>query len=178
MNNDKNNFVAPSGTKIFTYTDREKEWQTPHGEECIEETSIHIEKYIGKIHKVFHELVSDKVHIDVHWVKPTPERPYHTLVSSGMSDLPMNIPEHVGSTRHMELMITLPEYWQLDEEAFNNENWYWPVRTLTYLASFPHKYDTYFAWGHTIPNGNPAKPFAEKNCFEWSHNNPVFKCSR
>lgn len=37
--------------------------------ENIDAISNHIEKYIGKIDCVFHEIISDKVHIDVHWVK-------------------------------------------------------------------------------------------------------------
>lgn len=43
------------------------------GDSSIDEISDHIEKNVGKIHMVFHELVSDQVHIDVHWVKPTTE---------------------------------------------------------------------------------------------------------
>lgn len=153
--------VSMSGAPVFRYTDGEKEWEAAHGEECIEEISDHIERYIGDISMVFHEIVSDTVHIDVHHVKPTKERPFHTLVTSGMSDLPMNVPEDVNSTQYMELMVTLPEAWQIDEESFKEEKWYWPVRQLKFLARFPHKFETWLAWGHTIPNGDPAEPFSE-----------------
>ncbi len=153
--------VSMSGAPIFRYTDGEKEWESPTGEECIEEISDHIEKYIGQIDMVFHELISDTVHIDVHHVKPTPERPYHTLVTSGMSDLAMNVPNEIDATKYMELMVTLPRDWKIDEDSFKNENWYWPIRQLKYLARFPHKYDSWLGWGHTIPNGEPAESFAE-----------------
>lgn len=155
------NLVSMSGAPIFRYTDGEKEWEAPTGEECIEEISNHIEQYIGEVSMVFHELISDTVHIDVHHVKPTPERPFHTLVTSGMSDLKMSVPEGVGSTRYMELMVTLPEYWQIDDESFKDERWYWPVRQLKFLARFPHKFETWLAWGHTIPNGDPAEAYAD-----------------
>jgi len=155
------NEVSKSGDPIFRYTDGEKEWETPQGEECIEEISDHIERHIGEVSMVYHELVSDTVHIDVHYVKPSKERPFHTLITSGMSDLPMNVPDGIESTRFMELMVTLPEYWEVDEESFKDERWYWPVRQLKYLARFPHKYDSWLAWGHTIPNGDPAEPFAD-----------------
>lgn len=158
---DDGKLVSLSGAPIFRYTDGEKEWEAPHGEECIEEISDYIERHIGEIHMVFHELVSDTVHIDVHHVRPTRERPFHTLITSGMSDLPMTVPEGVDCTRHMELMITLPEYWQVDSESFKDEKWYWPIRVLKYLARFPHKYATWFGWGHTIPNGDPAEPYAD-----------------
>ena len=157
----EDNVVSMSGAPIFRYTDGEKEWEAPHGEECIEEISGHIEAHIGEVSMVFHELVSDTVHIDVHHVRPTKERPYHTLITSGMSDLAMNVPEQVSSTRYMELMVTLPKTWQIDQESFKDEAWYWPVRQLKYLARFPHKHDTWLGWGHTIPNGDPAEPYAE-----------------
>lgn len=158
---DDNKVVSMSGAPIFRYTDGEKEWEAPHGEECIEEISDHIERHIGEVNMVFHELVSDTVHIDVHHVTPTAERPFHTLVTSGMSDLPMSVPEDIDSTRYMELMVTLPSEWQIDSESFKDEKWYWPVRELKFLARFPHKYDTWLGWGHTLPNGDPAAPFAE-----------------
>lgn len=155
------NTLSKSGSPIFRYTDGETEWEAPVGEECIEEISNHIEQYIGEISMVFHELISDTVHIDVHHVKPTLERPFHTLVTSGMSDLKMNVPEDVGSTHYMELMVTLPKYWQIDDESFKDERWYWPVRLLKFLARFLHKFRTWLAWGHTIPNGDPADAYAD-----------------
>lgn len=153
--------VSLSGAPIFRYTDGEKEWEAAQGEECIEQISDHIERHIGSVDMVFHEVLSDTVHIDVHHVKPTPGRPFHTLVTSGMSDLPMTVPEGAEVPRYLELMVTLPEYWQLDEEALKDEQWYWPVRQLKFLARFPHKYGTWLGWGHTLPNGDPAEPFAD-----------------
>lgn len=160
---DDENLVSLSGAPIFRYTDGEKEWEAAHGEECIEEISDHIEKHIGNIDTVLHELVSDTVHIDIHHVTPTSERPFHTLITSGMSDLPMHVPDEVTSTKYMELMVTLPEHWEINDQQFQNEDWYWPVRQLKFLARFPHKYDTWLGWGHTLPNGDPAEPFSE-NC--------------
>lgn len=157
----EDNLVSLSGAPIYRYTDGEKEWESPHGEECIEEISNHIETHIGEVELVLHELISDTVHIDIHYVKPTKERPFHILITSGMSDLPMNVPEEAGMTKYMELMITLPESWHVDEESFKDERWYWPIRQLKYLARFPHKYDTWLGFGHTIPNGDPAESFAE-----------------
>lgn len=158
-NDDK--VVSLSGAPIFRYTDGEKEWESPSGEECIAEISSHIEQHIGEVSMVFHEIISDTVHIDVHHVLPTAERPFHILVTSGMSDLPMNVPEEIGATRYMELMVVLPESWQISDKAFEDEKWYWPIRELKFLARFPHKYDTWLGWGHTLPNGDPAEPFAE-----------------
>ncbi|AJS59305.1 hypothetical protein UB51_13440 [Paenibacillus sp. IHBB 10380] len=43
--------------------------------------SKHVEKYIGEIDGVFHEIISDLVHIDILIVKPTKKRNYYTLVT-------------------------------------------------------------------------------------------------
>lgn len=130
------------------------------GESHIEEISDHIEKTIGSIEMVFHEIVSDLVHIDVHHVKPTNEIPFHTLVTSGMSDIPMAVPKQ-DICPHLELCLHLPEYWKVDMESFRDEKWYWPVRMLKFAARFPHEYDTFLGYGHTVANGNPPEPFDE-----------------
>ena len=120
----------------------------------------HIERHLGPIQSVFHELISDAVHLDVHWVKPTAARPFHLLVTSGMSDRPMNVATHLDAPRHIELVVTLPERWDIGDEGFQNENWYWPLRQLKTLARFPHKYDTWLGEGHTVTNDDPPQPFA------------------
>lgn len=153
---------SESGSPIYRYDESSKKgFEGASGEPSIEEISNHIEKHIGEIYRVFHELVSEHVHIDVHWVKPTKERPFHTLVTSGMSDKPMNTPDGVDDCEFAELSICLPEDWKISEEDFKDERNYWPIRWLKYLARFPHEYNTWLGYGHTIPNGDPAEPFAD-----------------
>lgn len=162
--------LSESGNPIYRYDDKqEREFKPAIGDgENIELISDHIEKHVGKIETVFHEIVSDIVHIDVHWVKPNEKFPFHTLVTSGMSDLPMNVPEGYDVSKYLELCILLPENWkingsdyQLMEEAFKDENNYWPVRWLKTIARFPHEYETFLSYGHTVPNGENADPFSE-----------------
>ena len=153
---------SESGNPIYRYNEADKnEFEPAIGDSSIEDISDHIEKHIGKVEMVFHELVSDQVHIDIHWVKPTKERPYHTLVTSGMSDKPMNTPEEIEGHDYTELSICLPEEWKISDEYFKDEKNYWPVRWLKILGRFPHEYNTWISYGHTIPNGDPAEPFAE-----------------
>jgi hypothetical protein len=57
---------------------------------------------------LFHELLSDLVHVDIHIVEPTAARNYYTLVTSGMSDRPMAAPEECRECRYAELVISLP----------------------------------------------------------------------
>ncbi|WP_282132243.1 suppressor of fused domain protein [Cellulophaga baltica] len=153
---------SESGSPIYRYTNEDKnEFKGAGGDSSMYEISDHIEAHIGEIHMVFHEIVSEQVHIDVHWVKPTKEHPFHTLITSGMSDKPMNTPEGVEGCDYAELSICLPEEWKISEEDFKDENNYWPIRFLKYLARFPHEYNTWLSYGHTIPNGNPPEAFAE-----------------
>jgi hypothetical protein len=155
----KEKLVSLSGDPIWVH-DEPAPFQPPEGEMCLEEISAHIHRHLGPVETVFHELVSDTVHIDVHIVLPTPDSPCVRLVTSGMSDLPMTVPAGLGAPRHAELMITLPADWKLDKDSFKSEEWYWPVRLLKHLARLPHKYATWFGVGHSIPHGDPATPYA------------------
>lgn len=159
MKNNDTKVVSLAGQPIYQHGEP-TEWQAPQGEECIQQISGHIEKHLGKIEMVLHEIVSDTVHVDVHWVRPNEDFPFHRLITSGMSDLPMHAPPESSVPRYTELMITLPAEWRIDQESFEDEAWYWPVRLLKTLARLPHKYETWLGFGHTVPNGDPAEPYA------------------
>jgi len=119
----------------------------------------HVEKHVGAIDWVFHELVSPYVHLDVLVVPAHTDRPWHTLVTSGMSARPMAVPDP-ELPAYAELVISLPPHWPLDRESWQDERHYWPVRTLKQLGRLPHEYDTWLGTGHTIPNGDPPEPYA------------------
>jgi hypothetical protein len=156
----KMTFTVPSEGPIYAHPPRSKDFELAIGDgDNIEHISNHIEQYIGKIATVWHEIISDLVHVDVHWVQPTLERPYHTLVTSGMSDKPMTVPNGAEEFRYAEVMLCLPDDWPISEEAFKDERNYWPVRLLKATARFPHEYDTWVCFGHTVTNGNPPEPY-------------------
>jgi hypothetical protein len=131
----------------------------PHSDN-LDAVENHIRAHLGEPERVFHELISTTVHIDVHIVPATPERPWISLVTSGMSDLPMTVPEGAEDWRFAELMIRVPADWPLSQEDFKDEANYWPVRWLKQLARLPHEYGSWLSYGHSIPNGNPPEPFA------------------
>ncbi|RYD26232.1 MAG: suppressor of fused domain protein [Verrucomicrobiaceae bacterium] len=131
----------------------------PHSDN-LDAVDEHISRHLGKVENVFHEIVSTTVHIDVHIVPATASRPWISLVTSGMSDIPMSAPERAEDYRFSELMIRLPAGWKLDQVDLEQEENYWPIRTLKFLARFPHEYQTWLSYGHTIPNGNPPSPLA------------------
>jgi len=121
--------VSPGGSPIMVHS-RQKDFTPPQGEEHIEAIGAHIERHLGPVSGVFHEIISDLVHIDVHVVPANDQFPHLRLVTSGMSDLPMTVPAEVDADapRYMELMVTLPADWPISQDAFEDERNYWPVR--------------------------------------------------
>jgi len=156
--------VSLSGSPIYQHGEA-LPWAPPSEEESIEQISSHIETHLGPVETVFHEIVSDKVHIDVHFVKPTEDFPFVRLVTSGMSDLPMATPDDESIPKYVELLITLPGDWKLSQSDMEDERWYWPIRLIKSLARLPHQYQTWLGWGHTVPNGDPPAPYAENTKF-------------
>lgn len=148
---------------------RERDFEPAGGgcSETIGAVERHVERFIGPISGVFHEIVSDLVHIDVHVVPAGEGRHFHALVTSGMSDRPMHLPRELRRKvpQYAELMILLPPTWPLDQESWNDERHYWPIRQLKILARLPHEYETWLSHWHTVPNGDPAEPFAEDTAF-------------
>jgi len=122
--------------------------------------SEHLAAFLGPSSTVLHELVSDAVHLDVLRFSPAPGRPFHVLVTQGMSARPMNVPEEATGFEHAELLLAVPEDWKLDGPESADPRWHWPVQTLKLVARLPHLYDTWIGCGHTIPNGDPPEPYA------------------
>ncbi|GHJ54135.1 hypothetical protein Nm8I071_34420 [Nonomuraea sp. TT08I-71] len=120
----------------------------------------HIEEHFGPVEFVYHEIASHLVGVHIHVVAPTEERPCHTLITSGMSELPMAVPEGHGISPYAELMISLPADWPLDEVAGRDGATGWPLRVLKQVARLPHEYGTWIGEWHSVPNGEPAEPYA------------------
>ena len=76
-------------------------------------TSAHIGHHFGKQVIVLHEKVSPLVHVDVYVVQPSPDRPFFTLLTSGMSDREMCVPEGSEALAFLELTLGLPGDWPL-----------------------------------------------------------------
>ncbi|MNN35009.1 Suppressor of fused protein (SUFU) [compost metagenome] len=151
--------MSPGGSAIMLH-EQPADFSPARGQSSIEEISAHIERHLGPIANVFHEIISDTVHLDVHVVMPTEDCPNIRLVTSGMSDLPMTLGEGVEVSPYLELMMTLPADWPLQQDQLQDERNYWPIRLLKTLARLPHKYGTWLGLGHTVPNGDPAEPYA------------------
>lgn len=162
---DKEN--TKDGTSVYNYENVGGEDKDGIAEMLYTEEIInHFDKvFPGRETNVFHELISDIIHIDVHFMEPTEEAPFRVVYTTGMSDLLMTLPpeleEEWGHLRRAELMLFLPESWPIDSDAFKEDRYYWPVKLLKQLARFPHMYNTWLGYGHTIPNYAEYEPYAE-----------------
>ncbi len=69
----------------------------------LDEITAHVETHIGEVEMVFHEIVSEFVHVDLLWIKPHDKFPYHALVTSGMSDKPMTMPADMEASEGWQI---------------------------------------------------------------------------
>lgn len=126
----------------------------------------HIETHFGPVEFVYHEMASYLAAVHVYVVAPTEERPYRTLITSGMSELPMAVPEGHDISPYAEVMLSLPAGWPLPQTiGVGDDPAIWPLWVLKEVARLPHVYDTWIGPWHSVPNGDPAEPYAENTPF-------------
>jgi len=144
--------VTPGGSVVYHYgreTNRPRFGaveEDTSGYSALRETAYRA--LFGEPSAVYHEVVPLLPHVDIFVFAPQPGvREFTTLVTGGMSDLPMTVPEPVGREgRRSELVLycqeSKPEY----------------ASMLRFLAHFPHDNRTWLGHGHTMPNGQPPEP--------------------
>lgn len=114
------------------------------------------DELFGECESVSHEIIPMLPHIDVFIYKPGYQgRDFYTLVSSGMSDMPMSLPKGISD-----------KYERAEIVMYVNEPKDEYINLIRLFARYPHKYETYFANSHTIPNGQPAEPFFEQSVLD------------
>jgi Suppressor of fused protein (SUFU) len=124
--------------------------------DLIASISAHVESCTGPIALVWHEQDSDGLHIDVHHVPAAPEREFELLVTSGMSEFPMNAPEQMASFRYAELCVLLPQGWPITESSLQTAEYGWPFWLLKRSARYPIENRTWIGYGHTMGNGGES----------------------
>src|SRR3954469_355816 len=104
---------SEGGSRIYRHDERAGEQGFALGDEAlVTAVQDHVERFFGSDGSVFHELVSTTVHVDVHLVPASDAYPFARLVTSGMAQRPMTVPEEWDEAeRHAELTIALPPDW-------------------------------------------------------------------
>lgn len=153
--------TSPGGSEILRHQAVEGDGEVAHADD--ERITAHLTKTLGAPESVWHEIVSDRVHLDVHVVPAAKDRPFITLVTAGLSARPMTMPPDMKDKdewKHAELCVFLPPDWPIAQASLPDERNYWPIRLLKTLGRLPHDYGTWLGWGHSIPNGDPAQTYA------------------
>ena len=89
------------------------------------------------------------VHLDVNVYPANERRPFHTLITQGISDKRCYTPKDLAAYRHFELMMYLPKEWDWTN-LMSREEWRWTVGVLKSLGRYAHKYSTFFTPGHSV----------------------------
>jgi Suppressor of fused protein (SUFU) len=126
----------------------------------LQQIRSHVERHIGRIDRVFPGDPALRT-ADVLHVRPVNSRPYHTLITAGMSDVAMPVPADVNAPDRIELMMTLSENWKLGDASDPLSQW--PVRHLQALSRVPQERGGWIGWGQTVPNGDPPQPLAPRS---------------
>ena len=112
----------------------------------------HLETYLGGVNKILHDQRKDRYHIDIYILPPNDKRYYGVMVTSGMSDFPMNGPPDLKFYQYGELYIKLPPDWSYPMEELKQDDYAWVFRNLYLLPRSVHENRTFFWNGQVIDN--------------------------
>lgn len=128
------------------------------------EDETEYEKYIkdsiGEFDKVYHELYSPDIHVDILIIPPTEKQNYYKLVTMGMGAYKMNVPDIIKGQGYdrAELVMYLPPDWNL---KFKTEEDGWVIRQLKLIARTAIEENSWVGFGHTFSGDAEATiPFA------------------
>lgn len=143
-----------------------EDFPLPFGDPALIDAVVdHCEQFFGKCAFVWHEVVSEFVHIDLHVFGPDPVTGIQTIVTSGMAEKPMNVPPGVVDGeryRYAELVLQVPATWPVNQQTFDDPEQSWPLMQLKAFARLPHMNETWVWGGHTMAS-NPPEPFCRSS---------------
>lgn len=84
--------------------------------------------------------------------------PVTVLMTNGLSDYKMPVPDKYKGREFNELYFCLPSYW--DWEDLDNPNLNWVYTWLRKMATYVIEKQSWFGAGHTIPNGKEHLPIS------------------
>jgi hypothetical protein len=112
--------------------------------DLIKQREDHYARFLGPLDQQIKHSTDEKlVHVDIYTFIPTEERPFHTLITGGMSNQRQNIPNNWNISPRAELML------------YCREPNPWMYSALKDLAEMPSDDDTFLSYRHTVPNGMP-----------------------
>ncbi|MCQ4625804.1 suppressor of fused domain protein [Corynebacterium sp. CCUG 69979] len=126
---------------------------------------------LGEDYWGYHEILGlDGQPVHIYCWRPTEERPLWTLVTSGMSWHKMEMPQGREDFDRIELIMTLPGDWPLDEVTSSanegREGISWPLDLLKMTARLPRSTNSWLSygsssqWGESLEETYPGSDFS------------------
>jgi len=84
--------------------------------------------------------------------------PVTVIVTNGLSNYKMPVPEKWEGREYNELYFCLPSYWEWEDT--DNPQMNWVFNWIQRLAKFVVEKETWFGHGHTMPCGEELKPLS------------------
>jgi hypothetical protein len=98
--------------------------------------------------------------MDIHPVSVKGESDSKMLITTGMSDTRMDVPEGSEGYAFAEVSIFLPVDWPLSKSDLGDPNNYWPVKWLRIIGYYPYEEGELIGPDQIISNGDPPEPLA------------------
>ena len=85
--------------------------------------------------------------------------PVTVLVTNGLRDYKMPVPEKHKGKEHNEIYFCIPDYWEWED--LENPRTNWVFEWIDRLAKFVVENETWYGNGHTFPCGKDKHPISE-----------------
>ena len=85
--------------------------------------------------------------------------PVSVLMTNGLSNYKMPVPEKLAGREYNELFFCLPSYWEWEDMDNSRTNWVFPW--IQRLAKYVIEKETWFGHGHTMPCGAQMEALSE-----------------
>lgn len=131
---------------------------TPEEEEQFDS---YIKRNFGEYSKVYHELYSLDIHVDILVIPPSEKSNYYKLITMGMGAYKMNVPYPLKGygLERAELVAFLPPEWDL---KIGDGAYSWVIKELKTLSRIPIIENSWIGFGHTFSNDEKSEiPFSE-----------------
>lgn len=117
-----------------------------------------LESKIGE-HRVHSFNRNSTDYIDLLLLDIETKSPMKILMTDGLSEYKMPVPERYKDRAFNEIYFALPSYWEIEEG--DNPLMTWPIDQIQKLAKHVIENETWYGLGHTFSNGNPPASLSE-----------------
>lgn len=152
---------SPGGSEIYRHQDAARETVSNLSSSAASVLLEHLRARLGPS-RALPAPPGDSGAIALEVFEPDDETEPVTVVTVGASATPMALPPGVEQPARFELLLRLPRSWPLAHAATTLERRDgWPLHWLRAMAQLPARFGSWLGPGHTVPNGDPPRPFAE-----------------